>query len=42
VDDEFRRKVAASGHGSGTNGERGSRLQLLLEAGSTDTLELPE
>lgn len=42
MDDEFRSKIAASGHGSGTNGERSSRLQLLLEAGSTDMLELPQ
>ena len=42
MDDEFRPKIATSGHGSGTNGERGSRLQLLLETGSSDMLELPE
>ncbi len=42
MDDEFRWKIAASGYGSGTNGKRGSRFQLLLEVGSTDTFELPE
>lgn len=42
MDDEFGLKIAASGHGCGTNGERGLRLQLLVKAGSTDTLELPE
>ncbi len=42
MDDEFRGKISRSGHRGGAYDEWSPRLQLPLETGPADTLELTE